>query len=95
MTRRVYATKFESELKPTHKVVNTVSDKDVFSGTKAECLAFIHGLEYADNSNESIWFDCFLEEIKFEIHNQCDFCKQDLNKDYEYKCPTCGKEIKR
>lgn len=29
------------------------------------------------------------------MNNKCDFCKQEFNKDYECKCPTCGTEVKR
>lgn len=58
-----YRTKFESDLPPTHKVINIDEMKLVLTGTKAECLAFLHGLEYADNSNESIWYSCVLKAI--------------------------------
>lgn len=30
-----------------------------------------------------------------KMNNKCDFCKQEFNKDYECKCPTCGTEVKR
>ena len=54
MSNQTYGTKFESDLQPTHKVINIKEMKVVLTGTKAECLAFLHGLEYADNSTESV-----------------------------------------
>lgn len=29
------------------------------------------------------------------MNNKCDFCRQEINKDYEYKCPTCGTEVNK
>lgn len=29
------------------------------------------------------------------MYNKCDFCRQEFNKDHEYKCPICGFKVKR
>lgn len=63
MGRKVYGTLFESKQKVTHKVTNVEDSKDLIKGTKAECLAFLCGLEYADNSMDSVWYDCELNEL--------------------------------
>jgi DNA-directed RNA polymerase subunit RPC12/RpoP len=30
---------------------------------------------------------------EMKMDNKCDFCRQEFNKDYEYKCPTCGTKV--
>ena len=64
MSKEVYATEFRSKLTPTHQVMNNRINKPVIKGTKAECLAFLSGLEHADNSRESLWYDCILSELE-------------------------------
>lgn len=63
MSERVYATKFHSPLEATHRIMNVENYEVVFKGTQSECLAFLSGLEHADNTSDSLWYICVMEEI--------------------------------
>ena len=52
-----------SNIQPTHKVINIKEMKVLLTGTEAECLAFLRGLEYAATNTESVRSSCFLKAI--------------------------------
>lgn len=65
---KVYATKFESSLEPTHKVIDSSIRGEILRGTHAECLAFVSGVEYCEVSKgtREIWDNVIIKKLEEE-----------------------------